>query len=107
MDEFAGIPLGTLGVGSGWFLVALYTIGVMRGSLIPRRTYDDVVHDRDTWRAAHMISEAARTEGEKQRTHLAETAKTMNQLMSELQDRLGPGRGTRSGGSQHEQEEDL
>ena len=86
-----GVPLDQLGIGAGWAIVALFVIAILRGNLIPRRTYDDIVHDRDEWRAAQRISESARVEGEIQRNHMAETANTMNQLMRELQDRLRPG----------------
>lgn len=83
-----GLPLGTLGIGSGWALVAICVVFLMRGNIVPRRTYEDIVHDRNEWRTAHRISEAARLEGVEHQRAMAETAATMNQLMHELQERL-------------------
>jgi len=88
MMELAGLPLDALGIGSGWALVALVVVLIYRGQLVPRRTYDDVVHDRNEWRTAHRISESARMEGESHQRVMAETATTMNQLMHEMQERL-------------------
>jgi len=69
-------------------LAGLCVLLIMTGRLIPRRTHEDVVHDRDEWRTAHRISEAARLEGVEHQRAMAETATTMNQLMHELQERL-------------------
>lgn len=69
-------------------LAGLCVYLIMRGQLVPRRTHDDVVHDRNEWRTAHRISEAARLEGVEHQRAMAETATTMNQLMHELQERL-------------------
>lgn len=86
----------------GWVLLGFVVITIIRaytrGDIVPRRTHDDIIHDRDEWRTAHRISETARVEGDVQRTHLAESARTLNQLMSEMQERLG----VRPGGSRKE-----
>lgn len=82
-----GVPIDINGIGVVG-LVALFGLALARGWLFTKRQYDDVVHDRNEWRTAHRISEAARLEsGEHQRT-VTETASTMNQLMHELQERL-------------------
>ena len=88
-----GVPIESLGYGSGWLIVALFVLAILRGNLIPRRTYDDGIHDRDMWRAAHMTSEAARVKGEVHLHDLLEATRTMDQLMREVQDRLRPGGG--------------
>lgn len=82
--------LGVLGIGSGWAIVAVFVIAIMRGNLVPRRTYDDILHDRDEWRAAQRISESARIESDLHRHVGVEAAQTFAALMGELQDRLGP-----------------
>lgn len=112
MDELAGIPLGTIGISSGWALFGLLSFLIVRafvrGDAVPRRILEDALHDRDEWRAAHRISESARVESATHTTVQAEAARTMSQLMNEIQDRIGPGRGYHdSGGSRHEQEESL
>jgi hypothetical protein len=69
-------------------LAGLCVFLILRGQLVPRRTHEDIVHDRNEWRTAHRISEAARLEGVEHQRAMAETAATMNQLMHELQERL-------------------
>jgi hypothetical protein len=69
-------------------LAGLCVLLIVTGRLVPRRTHDDIVHDRNEWRTAHRISEAARLEGLEHQRVTAETAATMNQLMHELQERL-------------------
>ena len=57
-----GIPLGLLnGIGVvGVVLIVGYLLAT--GRLITRSSHQDVLHDRDEWRAAHRISEVARQE---------------------------------------------
>lgn len=116
-----GVPLDAVGYSAGWAIVALFVIAILRGNLVPRRAFEDykascdvvvadLTHDRDMWRASHMVSEQARVQVEQNtRELLVPVAGTIGQLMGELQDRYRPGRGGRydSGGSQHEQEENL
>lgn len=78
------IPWDHIGVGSGWALVALFVVLVYRGILIPRRTYEDVMHDRDEWRAAHRISETARQVGQDQVAELLEHARTTDAFIRAL-----------------------
>lgn len=52
-----GIPLGTLTPAG---LLAVVILLIVVGRLVPRRTMEDVIHDRNEWRAAHRISETAR-----------------------------------------------
>lgn len=82
-----GVPINVEGIGTVG-LVVLFGLALARGWLFTKRQYDDVVHDRNEWRAAHRISEAARLESLEHQRPMAETASTMNQLMHELQERL-------------------
>ena len=79
-----GVPPELLGIGAGWLIVGLVVIAIMRGNLVPRRTVDDVIHDRDEWRAAHRISEAARVEGASQVEELLEHARTTDAFIRSL-----------------------
>jgi hypothetical protein len=82
--------LGVLGPYSGWAIVGYGVLMIIRGALVPRRTYEDILHDRDEWRAAQRISESARIETDLHRHVGVEAAQTFAALMGELQDRLGP-----------------
>jgi hypothetical protein len=54
-----GIPVGALTPAG---LLAVMIILIAMGRLVPRRTMEDVIHDRNEWRAAHRLSESARIE---------------------------------------------
>ncbi len=72
-------PLGLL------FLVAFFPyLQMARGKLVPRSTLDDVVHDRDEWRASHRISEAARVTASSQVAELLEHARTTDSFIRSL-----------------------
>lgn len=79
-----GIPVGALdGLGVvgvvlivGWMLAS--------GRLVTRREHDDLLHDRDEWRASHRISEAARAEAVGQVQELLEHAKTTDSFIRSL-----------------------
>ena len=43
MDQFAGIPVSALGIGSGWALVALFVIMLFRGQIVTRREHENAV----------------------------------------------------------------
>lgn len=38
-----GLPLGQLGIGSGWALVAVFVIMMFRGAIVTRREHDNAV----------------------------------------------------------------
>ena len=57
--EVFGIPLGALTPAG---LLAVVIMLIAMGRLVPRRTMEDVIHDRDEWRTAHRLSEQARVE---------------------------------------------
>lgn len=85
-----GLPWGAwLGIaGTGWALAASCVWLVYRGELVPRRTLEDATHDRDEWRAAHRISEAARLEIQERMVVVTEMATMLSQFAREMQDRL-------------------
>lgn len=68
-----GIPVSTLTPAG---LLALVIILIAVGRLVPRRTLEDTIHDRDEWRTAHRISETARAELASQVSELLEHART-------------------------------
>jgi hypothetical protein len=76
-----GIPLNSIFDFSGWIVAAGL---VIFGALIPRRTYRDMVHDRDEWRAAHRISEQARQVSTDQVAELLEHARTTDAVIRSL-----------------------
>lgn len=77
--------LRTLGV-PGALTVALLAVfrAVYTGALVPRSTYEDVLHDRDGWREAHEVSEQARQEQKAQVDELLEHARTTNAFIRAL-----------------------
>lgn len=79
---FNGIGVVTVVLLVGWM--------IFTGRLVPRRTHDDIMHDRDEWRVAHRISEATRADLAKQVGELLEHARTTEALIRSLP---GPGRG--------------
>ena len=56
----------------------------MVGRLVPRRAVEDVLHDRDEWRAAHRISEQARVELSEQVNELLEHARTTDAVLRSI-----------------------
>lgn len=76
-----GLNLAQIGAGG---LVTLFVLAILTGRLVPRRNLDDVVRDRDEWRAAHTISENARLEGQKQVNELLEHARTTDAFIRSL-----------------------
>lgn len=66
-----GLPVSTLTPAG---LLAVVIILIAMGRLVPRRTMEDVIHDRNEWRAAHRISETARIQD----------AETLHELLDAL-----------------------
>jgi hypothetical protein len=52
-------PVGILAPSA---LAGLSVLLILTGRLVPRKTLEDIEHDRDEWRTAHRISETARQE---------------------------------------------
>lgn len=72
MDGLAGLPLGTLTPAG---LLGLVIILIALGKLVPRRTLEDVIEDRNQWREAHQTSEKARLELQQQVQELLESSR--------------------------------
>ncbi|GGU90900.1 hypothetical protein GCM10010275_29850 [Streptomyces litmocidini] len=65
-------------------LLALVVLLVLTGRLVPRSTLQDMRDERDTWRAAHMESEAARQAEREQVTELLELSRTAGHVLTSL-----------------------
>lgn len=79
MNDF---PWQTFTVGgAGWSLFALAGLAVIKGQLVPRKTHQDVLHDRDEWRAESRIKDAQIAEKDRQLGHLAEVGETQKAVL--------------------------
>lgn len=81
------IPPELLDVGPwGLFLLLVFLVvrAVVKGDLVPRQTYQDILTDRDQWRSAHQTSEQARQEERQQKRELLEYAKLGTHVVSSL-----------------------
>lgn len=81
METVAGLPL------AGITAPILLLIGIwliLTGRLVPRRTYDDLLADRNEWREAHKISESQRETLNQQINSLLEVGKTVESIMHAL-----------------------
>lgn len=65
-------------------LLGLLVLAIITGRLVPRRTHEDSLHDRDQWRAAHMVSEQARQVSADQVEELLEHARTTDAFIRSL-----------------------
>ncbi|MFG2532818.1 hypothetical protein [Streptomyces sp. NPDC048516] len=79
--ELMGIDIAQ---GGAVALLAVVVLMVLTGRLIPRRTYDDMREERNTWRDAHTESEAARAEERDQNRQLMELAHTAGHVLDSL-----------------------
>ena len=78
LDLPTGFTLVDLGPAA---LVAIAVLLVLTGRLVPRRTYDDMKHDRDEWRASHRLSEQARLEQAGQLDEMLELGRTTTAIV--------------------------
>ncbi|MFB6811257.1 hypothetical protein [Streptomyces sp. NPDC056387] len=81
MGELVGATPADLGV-SG--LLVLVVLLILTGRLVPRSTLLDMREERDTWRAAHTESEAARQAERAQVTELLELSRTAGHVLTSL-----------------------
>ncbi|MGW1468540.1 hypothetical protein ACWCPT_29860 [Streptomyces sp. NPDC002308] len=65
-------------------LLTLVVLMVLTGRLVPRKTYDDLLKERDTWREAHTVSEKARTAERAQTQELLELSRTSAHALQAL-----------------------
>lgn len=80
-----GVPLSAMTpIGMLVLVLGLPYLQMARGKLVPRSALDDVIHDRDEWRAAHRISESARQAGADQVEELLEHARTTDAFIRSL-----------------------
>ena len=54
MTEIVGVPVADLAPS---VLAGIAVLLVLTGYLIPKRTHDDTVHDRDEWRAESRVKD--------------------------------------------------
>lgn len=65
-------------------VLAFPYLQLARGKLVPRSAVEDLIHDRDEWRAAHRISEQARQTSADQVEELLEHARTTEAIIRAL-----------------------
>lgn len=81
VDELAGLSVFQGGAAG---LVTLIVVLILTGRLVPRRTYEDMREERDTWRAAHKVSEEARHLEQEHTGELLELSRTAIPLLRAL-----------------------
>ncbi|MBL3664554.1 hypothetical protein JL475_00640 [Streptomyces sp. M2CJ-2] len=72
-------------------LLVLVFLYVVTGRLVPRKTHEDALADRDNWRAAFLESEAARKVEHEQTGELLEMARLGGHLLTALPPPPHPG----------------
>ena len=87
--DFTMIPWPQVGIGSGWLFVGVCVWAIVRGHLIPRGTHDDVIHDRDEWRAESRIKDAQIDEKDGQLRHMAEVGKLTEAILTAVRKAQG------------------
>jgi hypothetical protein len=85
-SEVDGIPLVGL---SAPVLLGIFFLMFMRGDIVPRKTYQDMMTDRDFWRQAHKESEDARRTSSKQVDTLIEGFKTVDAIAEGIRSAAG------------------
>jgi hypothetical protein len=84
-----GVPINVDTI-SAVGLCVLFVLGIAMGRLFTKRQYDEVIHDRDEWRAESRIKDAQIAEKDVQLQHLAAVGHTVEQLARGLQQEMGP-----------------
>ncbi|MEV6571878.1 hypothetical protein [Streptomyces sp. NPDC051577] len=88
MDTLLGVNPTDLGAAG---LIVLVVLLILNGRLVPRATLLDMREERDTWRAAHAESEAARQTEQKMNAELLELARTAGHVLTSLPQASGEG----------------
>jgi hypothetical protein len=65
-------------------LLVVVVLLILTGKLVPRRTHEDALADRDNWRAAFLQSEAARQAEHEQTDKLLEMAQVGGRILDAL-----------------------
>ncbi|CAL9665912.1 hypothetical protein SUDANB1_07210 [Streptomyces sp. enrichment culture] len=81
MSETFGINASDAGLGA---LLTLVILLILTGRLVPRRTHEDALTDRDNWRQAYLESEKARKVEHEQTGELLEMAKLGGHILTAL-----------------------
>lgn len=63
-------------------LVVLLGAGFATGRIFTKRQYDDVIHDRDEWRAESRLRDQEIAEKNEQLRHMAEVGGLMKQVLA-------------------------
>lgn len=85
MREMESFPWQTFSVASaGWILVAVFVTAMWRGMVVPRQSLDDVIHDRNEWRAESRIKDTQIQEKDEQLRHLAEVGETQKAVLTSI-----------------------
>lgn len=82
MEAIGGIPLTVLTPSA---LLGLCVLLVLTGRLVPRRTYDDKVHEANEWRTESRLKDAQLAEKDKQLGHMGEVGRNVLHVMDALQ----------------------
>lgn len=90
--DVAGMPIETVSaLGAGWALVAVFVGLIFKGKIVPRQSLDDVIHDRNEWRAESRIKDAQIAEKDTQLRILAEIGETEKHVLGALAEVTGRG----------------
>ncbi|CAM5604594.1 hypothetical protein [Streptomyces coeruleorubidus] len=81
MSEVFGVNPGDAGAVT---LLVVVVLLILTGRLIPRRTHEDALADRDNWRQAFLESESARKVEHEQVEELLELAKLGGHILTAL-----------------------
>ncbi|WP_405747875.1 hypothetical protein [Streptomyces canus] len=81
MSEIFSINPSDAGLGA---LLTLVILLILTGRLVPRRTHEDALTDRDNWRTAYLESEKARKVEHEQTGELLEMAKLGGHILTAL-----------------------
>lgn len=81
MSDVLGISITQGGIGA---LLTLVVVMILTGRLIPRRTYDDLLRERDMWREAAQGSLEVSREQTGQVGELLELSRTAGHVLTSL-----------------------
>lgn len=88
-----GIPWPAVTAASGgWLLTAAFVLAMIRGRLVPRSALDDVIHDRNEWRAESRIKDQQIAEKDTQLGHMAEVGEVQKTVLLAVQKLAEEGR---------------
>lgn len=77
-----GIPVWSL---TPSFLLGLTVLYILMGRLVPRKTYDDKVHEANEWRAEGRIKDQQIAELNRQLNIVVEVAANVHAVMNAIQ----------------------